>query len=91
MFICMRQDDRTSPTIRLRDGADERLKSEFKVAKDTDLAELLGIDPSHYSRVKNGRSDPGPYFQARLLLAVQQHDLDWYDVFEVVPYSKSAA
>jgi transcriptional regulator with XRE-family HTH domain len=87
----MRQDDRTSPTIRLRDGADERLKSEFKVAKDTDLAELLGVDPSHYSRVKNGRSDPGPYFQARLLTAIRPLDLDWYDVFEVAPASKNAA
>ncbi|MFD9949990.1 helix-turn-helix domain-containing protein [Nonomuraea sp. NPDC059023] len=75
----------TEPTVRLRPDVGKRLKAEFGVTSDLALARRLGIDQSHYSRVQSGDSDPGPKFQAKLLVAVREIDLDWYDLFEVFP------
>jgi len=73
-----------SPTIRLRDGTKERLKKAFGVDSDVAVAERIGIDQSQYSRVTRGHSSPGPYFQARLLLAADVNGLGFYDLFEIV-------
>lgn len=70
-------------TIRLRAGVAARLKKAFGCTTDTEVAEAIGIDQSQYSRVVRGRSDPGPSFQARLLLRVESHGLRFDDVFEV--------
>ncbi|MEV4179880.1 helix-turn-helix transcriptional regulator [Streptosporangium canum] len=79
-----------TPTIRLRNGADERLKETLGLATDTALANHIGVDQGQYNRIKNGRSAPGPYFQARLLIAVEALNLDFYDLFEVVPDPQDA-
>ncbi|MFB4280786.1 helix-turn-helix domain-containing protein [Nonomuraea sp. MTCD27] len=71
-------------TIRLRDGVDEQLKEVFGYKTATEVAEALGVDQGQYSRVIRGRSDPGPQFQARLLLRVQQYGLTFDDLFHVV-------
>jgi len=73
------------PTIRLRDGADERLKKAFALDTDTALANHIGVDQGHYSRILNGRTSPGPSFQARLLIAAEKLGINFYDLFEVVP------
>jgi hypothetical protein len=71
-------------TIRLRPGVAARLKDAFGCNTDTEVAETIGIDQSQYSRVVRGRSDPGPSFQARLLLRAESHGLRFDDLFEVV-------
>ncbi|TYB69646.1 hypothetical protein FXF51_05660 [Nonomuraea sp. PA05] len=71
-------------TIRLRQGAGERLKRVFDCTTNTQVAESIGVDQGHYSRVLNGRADPGPYFQGNLLLAARDHGLTFDDLFEVV-------
>lgn len=78
--------------IRLRDGVSERLKEAFGCTSNTGVAKIIGVDQGHYSRVLNGRSDPGPYFQARLLLCVKSKGLAFEDLFEVAkaPERKSA-
>lgn len=71
-------------TIRLRDGVAERLKKAFGCTTDTGVAETIGVDQSQYSRVLRGRSDPGPYFQARLLLRARDHGMTFDDLFQIV-------
>lgn len=71
-------------TIRLRSGVGDQLKKAFGCKTATEVAEVLGVDQGQYSRVLRGRSDPGPQFQARLLLRVQQHGLTFDDLFHIV-------
>ena len=58
-----------APTIRLREGVNDRLKREFGCTTDAALAAHMGIDASHWSRVTRHRSAPGPGLQAQLLIA----------------------
>lgn len=86
MVQYMKHAEPTDPTIRWRKGiADGRLKEEFDVTSDTALAARLGVGQPHFSRVKNGDSEPGPMFMATVLRAIAPLQLDFYDVFEVVP------
>lgn len=73
-------------TIRLRSGVTALLKDAFGCTTDTGVAEAIGIDQGQYSRIVRGRSDPGPYFQARLLLRAEEHGLRFDDLFEVHVY-----
>jgi transcriptional regulator with XRE-family HTH domain len=84
MFMCMTQGVAMPPTIRLHPEADQRLKTAFGIDTETALAERAGVNQGQYNRIKNGRSAPGPYAQARLLIAAEQHGLGFYDLFEVV-------
>lgn len=79
-----------TPTIRLRDGADERLKREFGLATDSALAAHCRLNQGQYSRVRAGLSSPGPSFQAKILIAVQPLELDFYDLFEIVADEKTS-
>lgn len=78
------------PALRLKEGAIERLKSEFKTPSDTALAAHVGIHQGQYSRVMNKRGQPGAAFIARFLAAMQPHDLDFYDLFELVQKETAA-
>lgn len=71
-------------TIRLREGVADRLKQAFGCTTDTGVAETIGVDQSQYSRVIRGRSDPGPQFQARLLIRARAHGLSFDDLFQIV-------
>lgn len=75
----------TPPTIRLRDGATETLMKELRVRTMGGLAAKLGMDASQWSRVKCGRSNPGPQFIASVLLVASEFQLDFYNLFETVP------
>lgn len=87
----MRKVSTATPTIRLRDGAVERLKDEFQLGSDSALAAHVGITQGHYSRVTRKQGQPGSDFVARFLVAVRPIDLDFYDLFEVVMPSKPEA
>jgi transcriptional regulator with XRE-family HTH domain len=78
-----------SPTVRLRRGVNARLREMFGCTTDGAVAEVLGIDPSQYSRVYNRRSSPGPNFTARLLIATEGH-AKYEDLFEVVEEDEDA-
>lgn len=72
------------PTIRLRDGACERLHEIFKCSTDGEVAERIGYDRTQLSRIRRGRSDVGPFFLARLLLAVLAEGEETCDLFDIV-------
>lgn len=85
MFMHMTQDVLLAPpTIRLKGGVNDRLKEAFELPTDTAVAEHIGIDQGQYSRVLAGRSNPGPQFQARLLIAAEPLQLGFYDLFTIV-------
>lgn len=73
------------PALRLKEGAIERLKTEFNTPSDSALTAHVGINQGHYSRVMNKLAQPGPDFIARFLVAMQPLELDFYDLVEVVP------
>lgn len=70
-----------SPTIKVRAGVSDRLKTQFDCTTDSAAARALGVDQGQWSRVMTGRSAPGPMFQARMLLAA---NVPWEQLFEVV-------
>lgn len=76
------------PTVRLREGATDVLRSIFGCRTDGEVADRIGIDPSQLSRIQRWRSGVGPVFMARLLLAakdaVADRHLDISDLFEIV-------
>lgn len=72
-----------APTVHLRKGVGERLRAMLKCATDGELAQTLGMDVSHLSRIYNRKSSPGPTFTARLLLATRGQ-ATYEDLFEVV-------
>lgn len=72
-----------APTVLLRRGVNERLRTMFNCTTDGAIADVLGIDPSQFSRVYNRRSSPGPNFMARLLIAADGK-ATFYDLFEIV-------
>jgi hypothetical protein len=64
-----------APTIRLREGVGEQLQELFGCPTDGAVADVIGIDPSQFSRVSKRRSSPGPNFTARLLIAARERGL----------------
>lgn len=73
-----------APTIRLRDGASERLREIFDCTTYDEVADRMEIDPTQLSRVRNGRSDVGANFLARVLIALLAKGIETADLFEVV-------
>ncbi|MFI7628456.1 hypothetical protein [Microbispora rosea] len=69
------------PTIRLRNGVNERLKTHFGCSTDGAVAERIGIDPATWSRVIRGVSLPGPKLSDLLL---QIEGFTFEDLFELV-------
>lgn len=78
-----------APTIHLRAGASERLRKILNCGTDGELAQALGMDVSHLSRLYNRRSSPGPSFTARVLRATRGR-AKFEDLFEVVDDSDGA-
>lgn len=72
-----------APTIHLRTGASKRLREILKCGTDGELAQALGMDVSHLSRLYNRRSSPGPSFIARVLTATNGK-VTFEDIFEVI-------
>lgn len=73
-----------APTIRLRDGACDRLREIFGCTRDYEVAEQMDVDPTQLSRIQTGRADVGPSFLARVLIALAAKGVDTADLFEVV-------
>ncbi len=69
------------PTIRLRDGVNEQLKTLWGVSTDGEVADRIGIDPSQWSRVLRGVNLPGPKL-LDLLLGID--GIKFEDVAELV-------
>ncbi|MCT1459910.1 helix-turn-helix transcriptional regulator [Aestuariimicrobium sp. p3-SID1156] len=78
----------THPTLTVRWDVVKALRETKDLDDDTSLAIAMGIDRSTISRVFNGKSQPGPRFQAALCVALNAK-LD--HLFKVVPATKDAA
>lgn len=60
----------THPTLKVRWDVVNALRETRDLEDDAALARAMGVDPSTVSRVINGKSQPGPRFQAALCLAL---------------------
>lgn len=78
----------THPAIAVRWDVVNALRETRDLDDDAKLAAAMGIDRSTVSRVINGKSQPGPRFQAGLCLALGAR-LD--HLFSVVPASSERA
>lgn len=78
----------TRHTIQVRWDVVAALRETHDLADDAALAAAMGIDKSTVSRVVNGKSQPGPRFQAALCVALGAK-LD--HLFRVVPVSEAVA
>lgn len=73
-----------APTIRLRAGACERLREILECDTDYEVADVIGMDPTQLSRIRRGKSDVGPNFLARVMLALAAKGVSTAELFEVM-------
>lgn len=71
-------------TLSINEEGLNRLREDYRLPLDKDLATRIGVNKSTLSRVLEGKSRPGDRFIASILTAFPVKFEDIFDVVEVV-------
>lgn len=70
-------------TLTINEDGIQRLRADYGLPQDKDIAARLGVDKGTVSRVLKGKSAPGPTFVAAMLMTFPVKFEDVFDVVEV--------